>query len=622
MMFLLMEAMLSITGGFQKISVVWSDFTFGLAAHDRELAQLRLCCSKVSPQQLGMHCGGVCELAFDEPISFLERMFATVYKEKKFVYIWTDIVDNDLMAVATLHDLRAELPSEPYADCGRVMFHRWKWGRAIENILLPAQTPLVIFRKNPEKSGEFTREVFETISQNYFPIHRKFRSFTEWSRSSDFLQVGVGWAAFNDNTIQEFKDEHHNDRLRLLGHKLFSRRVISTVFDLMHQNPQTLAVHAYIFLCFYEMLQLIYSTLSKEPSAQELTDKSEKKKFGQQKNQHMKDIFSCFADVIRTLQMPQGSGPLPESISIYGDLRAHLEENGKESWKCMDEVKRSDPDRRRKFSMRHKGLPFWFHFARFCSFLAHMCILQEVGLVPLKNAAHELLLLIQHAIFVVTFDLPVDVTTPAPHSLLFQLNAPASCSGFLPMVEHFSRSKRQGKSALDVHIDFDDVMCASCGRDARDHILRTQFDAQATSESFLAQFVRIASIGWSPHDYAGIAIGRCQIGLPFQFENVKLDGSGDSQRMYRILLEELMADFELRDVEQCFPEGQRPNLDGVSMQRVIDSMKRLHVLRREEIYAVAYWIKMRLCSDAAVEAPLSTLAAVAEPQRAGVGQNE
>ena len=67
----------------------------------------------------------------------------------------------------------------------------------------------------------------------------------------------------------------------------------------------------------------------------------------------------------------------------------------------------------------------------------------------------------------------------------------------------------------------------------------------------------------------------------------------------RILLEELMADIELRDVEQCFPEGQRPNSDGVGMQRVIDSMKRLHLLRREEIYAVAYWIKMRLCSDAA-----------------------
>jgi hypothetical protein len=40
-------------------------------------------------------------------------------------------------------------------------------------------------------------------------------------------------------------------------------------------------------------------------------------------------------------------------------------------------------------------------------------------------------------------------------------------------------------------------------------------------------------------------------------------------------------------------------LDGVGMQRVIDSMKRLHLLRREEIYAVAYWIKMRLCSGAA-----------------------
>jgi hypothetical protein len=103
-------------------------------------------------------------------------------------------------------------------------------------------------------------------------------------------------------------------------------------------------------------------------------------------------------------------------------------------------------------------------------------------------------LFIQHAIFVVTFDFPVDDATPAPHRLLFQLNAPASCSGFLPMVERKCGSRRQGKSALDEHIDFDDVMCASCGRDARDHILRTQVDAQSTSESFLTQLARIASI--------------------------------------------------------------------------------------------------------------------------------
>jgi hypothetical protein len=589
---LLIEAMLSIVGGFQKKSVVWTDFTFGLAAHDRELPQLRLCCSVLSPQQLAMQCGGVLELAFENPIPDLQRSFSIVYRDKTF--IWTDLVDNDLMPAFTLDDLRVELSCEPYADCHRVMFHRWKWGRGIENLLLPVQTPLVVFRKNPDKAGEFTREVFETISKNFFPTHPKFRFFTEWSRSPDFSQVGCGWAA-NDFTIKEFKDEHHHDRLRLLGHKLFSRRVISTVFDLMHQNPQTLAVHAYIFLCFYEMLQLI----SKEHSAQESTDKSEKRKFEQQKNQHIKGIFSCFADVIRTLQIPLGSGPLPESISLYGDLRAHLEENGKESWKCMDEVKRSDPARLSKFYTRHKGLPFWFHFARFCSFLAHLCILQDSAYGSLKNAAHELLLLIQRAIFVVMFDLPVDDATPAPHSLLFQLNDSASCSGFLPITERHYRSRRQGNSALDEHTDFDDVMCASCGRDARDHILRTQFDAQSSSESFLAQFARIASIGWSPHYYAEIAIGRLQIGFPFQVGNVKIDGSGDSQVEYRTRLDALMADFELRDVEQCFSEDQRQHLDDVSMQRVTDSMKRLHLLRREEIHAVAYWIKMRLCSGAA-----------------------
>ena len=55
-----------------------------------------------------------------------------------------------------------------------------------------------------------------------------------------------------------------------------------------------------------------------------------------------------------------------------------------------------------------------------------------------------------------------------------------------------------------------------------------------------------------------------------------------------------MADFELHDVEQCFSEDQRQILDGVGMQRVTESMKRLHLLRREEIRDVASGIQLRL----------------------------
>ena len=154
-------------------------------------------------------------------------------------YPRTDIVDNDLMAAPSLSDLRAALRADPYSDSRCVMFHRWKWGRAIENILLPPETPLLFLRRNPDKSAEFTREVFETISKNFFSIDRKFQSFTEWTKSADFLKVGCGWSAFNDYTVRDFNDQCHDERLRLLGHKLFSCRVVSAVYDLMHQNPET-----------------------------------------------------------------------------------------------------------------------------------------------------------------------------------------------------------------------------------------------------------------------------------------------------------------------------------------------------------------------------------------------
>jgi hypothetical protein len=208
-------------------------------------------------------------------------------------------------------------------------------------------------------------------------------------------------------------------------------------------------------------------------------------------------------------------------------------------------------------------------------------------------------LLIQHAICVVIFDLPVDAAT-APHSLLFQLNLKVvpACRGFLPMVEreHKSGRKDNGNSAFDERIDLDNVTCASCGRNARDHVLRTQFDPPIRLESFFTHFARIGSIAWSPHDYPEIAIerGRRQIGFSFQVGNVKVDGSGESQQQYRKRVEAVMCEFQPQDARNMFSEGDAKILGDCGVDRVIDSMRQLQTLRREELRAVALALRKRL----------------------------
>ena len=611
---LLLEAMLTcISRDVQKKSDAWSDFTFSFG-NDGQRPQLRFCCQKVPPSQFKMKCGGVCEFAFENSIRFLQDSFSAVYKEKELSYVWTDIVDNDLTAAASLSDLQAALGPKPYSDSRCVMFHRWKWGRAIENILLPPEAPLLFWRRNPEKSAEFTREVFETISKNFFPIEQKFESFPQWIISSNFLKVGCGWSAFNDYTVANFNDERHDERLRLVGHKLFSCRVVSAVYDLMHLNPETLAVRSSLLLCFFEMLQLI----SKEPG-EELTDGSENKEHltdgsenkgpgdthGNKKHMKKKDdktpIFRCFIEVIRTVQLPQPT-ELPDSISQYGDLRDHLNKFAKESWLCTDEARcPKGCDYYSKFCARHKSVPFWFRFPRLCSFLAHLCILKDAKFNPLKEAACDLLLLIQHAICVVMFDLSVDATT-APHSLLFQLNPQNShreCPGFLPMVQREHKSGRKeetNRCAFDERIDFPDVTCASCGLSARYHDLRTQFGPPIRLETFFIQFARIGSIGWSSHDYSEIAIerGRRHIGFSFQVNNVKVDGSGDSQQQHRQRVEAVMREFQPQDAKQIFSECDIKILGDDGVNRVIDSMRQLLALRKEELQAVVDGIRMRL----------------------------
>jgi hypothetical protein len=597
---LLLESMLTfILPDVQKKSDAsdpnaWADFTFSFG-NDGQLPQLRLICQKVPPSQIQIKCGGVCEQEFDECLNFLQDCYSVAFKKKKFSFVWTDIVDNDLNAAPALSDLRAELGDEPYNDSRCVMFHRWKWGRAIENILLPPETPLLVLRKNSDKSAEFTREVFEVISKHFFPIDRKFRSFSEWTKSADFLKVGCGWSAFDGYTVAEFKDKRHYECLRLLGHRLFSIRVVSAVYDLMHQNPETCAVHSSLFLSFFEMMQLI----SKEPG-EESSDTSRNKKPAQKKNEERTRLFNCFGDVVTAVQH---SAKLPDSLSCYGDLRDHLNEFAKESWKCMDDGKRYEVSCKKKFCARHNSIQFWFYFPRLCSFLAHLCVLDGTNFPSLNVAARDLLLLIQHAICVVAFDLPVH-TTPAPSHVLFELkssflsSAERPCVGFLPMVErnHGSGRPKEGRCAFDQRIDLDNVTCASCGHNARDHVLRTHFDTPIRLESFFTHFARIGSIAWSPHDYPEIAIerGRRQIGFSFQVGNVKVDGSGESQQQYRQRVEAVMREFQPQDARNMFSEGDAKILGDCGVDRVIDSMRQLQTLRREELRAVALALRKRL----------------------------
>ena len=80
-----------------------------------------------------------------------------------------------------------------------------------------------------------------------------------------------------------------------------------------------------------------------------------------------------------------------------------------------------------------------------------------------------------------------------------------------------------------------------------------------------------------------------------------------------------MADFDPQDVRQMFSEDVCRNLGDDGIQRVINSMKRLQILRREEIEAVAFGIKMRLSPPQQSPAAAAPAAAPVVLLRAGGG---
>jgi hypothetical protein len=50
------------------------------------------------------------------------------------------------------------------------MQHVWHCGRAIENYLLTASTPLAMLFINPVAACALTREVLQTLSVHFFPV--------------------------------------------------------------------------------------------------------------------------------------------------------------------------------------------------------------------------------------------------------------------------------------------------------------------------------------------------------------------------------------------------------------------------------------------------------------------
>ena len=108
--------------------------------------------------------------------------------------------------------------------------HVWQNGRAIENYLLPASAPVAIFIRSHELACIFTREVFLTLSANFFPV--AVIGVSERDPKDLTSVVGHGWQKwleYSADGIQRIADSSSSARML----RDFSLLLLQTTVDIM-----------------------------------------------------------------------------------------------------------------------------------------------------------------------------------------------------------------------------------------------------------------------------------------------------------------------------------------------------------------------------------------------------
>jgi GTPase SAR1 family protein len=330
----------------------------------------------------------------------LIRSLQSIAQVKRFQLCWLDIDDQDLKAFETRPKQRPERESSLLT---------WRWGRAIENYLLPVTAPVSMFMRDFKLTSDLTSEVFVTISRHFFPIVSESESNKgKLCGHVDFKWndlIGPGWNSWSS--------------------------LLQSADVCFHMDPD--AKHAAESLRNFSIDLLgIVALLVSQHNDVYISD-------GTRADEWLLHLTSVHGHV-RKGRYNISKGKVDWKKACTAMLSLHVD-------KPSTPLNRGDAD----------DSALWFNLPAVCSFLSSVCScswLDEEVEIPndalkVKSAAACVLRLVQHALCVLL--LGCDPAFHAPQVTLF---ASADCTFFLPLVGEKSVAR-----------------CFTCGRLDTEHTL-------------------------------------------------------------------------------------------------------------------------------------------------------
>jgi hypothetical protein len=409
-------------------------------------------------------------------MSFFRSLQASA-KVKDFDLRCLDLDDHDLKAFETRSEQR---------PVNKLSLVTWRWGRAIDNYLLPATAPAALYLRAHAAVSKLTSEVFVTIARHFFPAVSEAESrrsnnlcgHPELKHLGFYELIGTGWKAWSSLLQTPDIDVHQDADTKAAAEclKKFSISVlaVATLLDERHG-----ALYGSGGCRAGEwLLRLAALRRQVRGGKHDIVNETP----GKSRRVEGIDWKGAFA------AMPDAS-----SVQASGPLN------------------RGDAD----------DTAMWFNLPAVCSFLANLSSCRwpsdsfddPASATAVKDAAVSALCLIQHALCVLL--LGCDPALPAPQCTLL---TSAECLCFLPLV-----------------VENCAVRCINCGRDDTLHTLPQHDSSGAVAEDFLVELCRVGSVGWQSNGFVNAVYNRTHLGVSFTEENVD-----ELHRLYEQLLRSLL----------------------------------------------------------------------------------
>jgi hypothetical protein len=469
---------------------------------------------------------------------------------------WMNVDDHDLNAFET----RARHPDR----ANDMRMFTWRWGRAIENYLLPVTAPAALYMQGDSAASKLTAEVFVAIARRFFPVVSEMES--QKGRLCGHLAlkwndlIGSGWKACLSQ--QKWGSLLHSADVRV------------------HLDPDTKSAAESLRNFSIELLGVAALLVVKHDVV-----------YGSRGSRA--DEWLVHMAAVRS-EVRQGKYDVLSA-------RANVE---KVDWKraCMTML--ALPAAKTNIPLNRGDADdsaLWFNLPAVCSFLANVCSCKWLGDVlgnhadaaSLKQAAASVLNLIQHALCVLL--LGCDPAYCAPQSMLLSTT---ECPCFLPLVgcegNAGDKQKKIGKCAI--------TRCFHCGRDGTLHALRQHRPSSPPPLDFLVELCRVGSVGWEAHAYMEAVHGRTHLGVEFTAAHIS-----ESHRLYEQYLSALL--FGTAVDSARYLEMTAPAVPAVTVYAITDGKTRdgqmlpLLELRRAEFDRVCGHIQVL------IEAPADASAA-------------